>query len=503
MGSLSAALLFALHPVQSEAVNAVVGRADLLAFALALSSFLLFAESASPFAIAALFLLALLSKESAAFALPLFLLHSRQAKRLVPLAAALAAYAGVRVAVLGGLGVSGREIGFLDNPLADASLATRALAAPVLIFRYIGLILWPRVLSADYSFDQIPVPEGILDARVGLGIALLVGAAFIATRSGKFRFAVLAFVLPLLCSLHLLFPLGTLFAERLLYLPMLGAALTFGRGIENLFERKSAIGLVVLGLVVVASAAQLWSRNLDWRDNETLFRRTVETAPESARSHFLLGAELFEKKAFVEASKRFEDGLRIYPNHFGALMSLGEARLGAGDLRGAEEAFRSSLRLVPSSAEARRAAFEAALAYGRAGARAEDFATAEDAFRRGIELDESDPSAWNYLGLVHEQQGRVTEAREAYERALASDADYVPALLNLASIRSNSGELHAAEEIYRRAIGLAPDSYEAYNGLGIVLARQGRRSEAVAAFEKAIAIEPGLGAARENLRNLR
>ncbi|HXV61234.1 MAG TPA: tetratricopeptide repeat protein, partial [Vicinamibacteria bacterium] len=248
---------------------------------------------------------------------------------------------------------------------------------------------------------------------------------------------------------------------------------------------------------------RLRRRNLDWRNNETLFRRTVETAPESARSHFLLGAELLEKKAFVEAAKRFDDGLAIYPNHFGALMSLGEARLGAGEPGGAGEAFRSALRLVPSSAEARRAAFEAALAHGRARARDGDFAAAEAAFRSGVELGAGEPSAWNLLGLVTEQQGRVTEAREAYERALASDSDYVPALLNLASIRSNSGELEAAEETFRRAIGLAPDSYEAYNGLGIVLARQGRRLEAVEAFERAIAIEPELDAARENLRTLK
>jgi len=504
-GSLGAGLLFALHPVQSESVNALVGRAEILAFAFTLASFLLFVRKASPFLVGASFLCALLSKESAVFALPLFVLYRRDGARLLALGGAVIAGAALRISVLGGIGIEGREIGFLDNPLAHTGLGTRALSAPVLLLHYVRLVLWPRTLSADYSFDQIPLPTTAADPRVLLGTLFLALLVLAAVRGKRLGITALAFLLPLAGSLHLLFPLGTIFAERLLYLPTLGAALAFGFGIEELSNRRRSVSAVVAIAVLGACAVRVWTRIPDWRDNETLFRKTVETSPFSARSYFLLGAELLEQKRFSESAESFAIGLAIYPAHFGARMSLGESLLAAGDTGRAEEAFTAALELQPASEDARKAAIEAAIALGREKARALDFAAARESFERAIALDENEPSAWNYLGLVSEREGRLDEARSHYERALREDPTLVEALLNLASLRMNAGELSAAEEIYRRALSLralAPESYEAYNGLGIALARQGRNDEAAEAFEKAIAIDPGLETARENLRAL-
>ena len=501
-GALAAALLFALHPVQSEGVNALVGRAEILAFALTVASFLLFARKASPLVVGASFLCALLSKESAAFALPLFVLYRRDGSRLLALGVAVVAGAILRIAALGGLGIAGREIGFLDNSLAHSGLGARLLSAPVLLLHYVQLIVWPRSLSADYSFNQIPIPESAADPRVLLGSVVLVLLLCVAAWGGRYRVAALAFIVPLAGSLHLLFPMGTIFAERLLYLPVLGAALAFGLAIEELDNRQRWVSAVVAVAVLGAGAVRLWTRIPDWRDNETLFRKTVETSPFSARSYFLLGAELLEQKRFSESAESFATGLAIYPAHFGARMSLGEALLAAGDAAGAEQAFGKALEVQPASVDARNAAVGAALALGREKARALDFAAARQCFERAIALDENEPSAWNYLGLVSEREGRLDEARGHYERALREDPALVEALLNLASLRMNAGELSPAEELYRQALALAPESYEAYNGLGIALARQGRNEEAAEAFKRAIAIDPGLETARENLRAL-
>ncbi len=501
-GALGTALFFALHPVQTEPVNALVGRAEILAFLFTLTSFLLFARKKSPLLVGGAFLCALLSKESAAFALPLFVLHRRDGARLLALGGALVAGALLRIAVLGGVGISGREIGFLDNPIAGSGIGTRLLTAPALLVQYVRLVLWPRSLSADYSFRQIPIPESASDPRVLLGAFALILLLWVVVRGGRARIAALAFLVPLIGSLHLLFPLGTLFAERLLYLPMMGAALAFGLGVEVVSARSRWLFAVVALLVLGACAARVRARIPDWRDNETLFRKTVETSPSSARSHFLLGAELLERKRFPEAAEWFAKGLEIYPAHFGARMSLGEALFAAGDAAGAGRAFEKALEVQAASEDARKAAIEAALALGRERARALDFAAARTSFEKAIALDENEPSAWNYLGLVSEREGRLDEARSHYERALRANPAFVEALLNLGSLRMKSGELAGAEETYRRALSLAPGSYEAYNGLGIALARQGRNEEAAEAFERAIAIDPGLETARENLRAL-
>lgn len=504
IGSLAAALVFAVHPAQTEAVNALVGRADILAFGLSLLSLILFLRSSHPLAVGTTFFLALSAKESAAFAMPLFFLADRdwRPKRFAPLAFAVFAYGAARISVLGGLGVSGRGIGFVDNPLASAGLGERLLAAPALFFEYVRLALWPRVLSADYSFDQIPMPSSLVDPRVVAGLAIVLGLALVAWRVLALRFAALGFLLPLAFLLHLAFPLGTIFAERLLYLPLFGLALGAGLGIETLAKRSSSTGLLLLAALVAAGAARTHARNPDWRDNETLFRKTVATAPRSARSHFLLGAELLEKKEYRGAAEAFEEGLAIYPQHFGASMSLGQALLAAGDPSAAEKAFQQALRLEPGSLDARKAVIEATLEEGRSLARTGDFSAARACFERALALDEKEPATWNYLGLVSEREGHLDEARKDYEQALDLDRNHVPALLNLASVRMRAGELKEAEELFRRAIELAPDSYEAYNGLGIALARLGRTEEAAAAFGRAIEIAPDLETARNNLRAL-
>ena len=164
--------------------------------------------------------------------------------------------------------------------------------------------------------------------------------------------------------------------------------------------------------VLGACAARIWTRIPDWRDNEALFRKTVATAPASARSHFLLGAELLEQKRFPEAAEWFEKGLEIYPAHFGARMSLGEALLAAGDPGGAAQAFGEALDLQPASEDARKAAVEAVLALGREKARALDFAAARETFERAIALDENEPSAWYRSGKAASmRRGVTTSAR--------------------------------------------------------------------------------------------
>ena len=476
--ALTAGLLFALHPIQTEAVDSIVGRAEILAFVFALGAFVVFVRRSNAIAVGGLFFLALCSKESAAFAAPWFAVYwfLFERRNLVPVVGAVAAYAALRIAILGSLGIQGRAIGFLDNPLAGAPLVARISGAFILLAEYGKRIVWPVPLSADYSYNQIPLTS---DIRVLVGLmfaAALCGLAW--KQRGLIAFAALALLLPLTGFLHILFPLGTLFAERLMYLPLFGAVLLVASGLAALPR-----GPWLVGVLLLLSAGAVVSRNPDWRDNETLFRRTVQTSPQSARSHFLLGAEYLELERFAEAAASFEVGLTIAPQHLGARMSLGQALLGAEDAAGALAAFEDALARAPSQ-EIQDLALQAALAAGRFRARAADWSEARSYFRRASELDPGNPDATNSLGLVAERQGAIDEARRLYEASIDSDPDYVPAILNLASVRMAAGELTATEKLFRRAISLAPDSYEAYNGLGIALARQGREGPAEAAFRK-------------------
>ena len=495
--SVGAALIFALHPLQTEPVNSLVGRADVLALGLVLAALLLHVRERSPLAVGALVFAALCAKESGAFALGLFAAYYLLFSRRIP-AAALAGAAGylaLRVAVLGGLGIAGREVGFLDNPLAGTSLGTRLLAAPTLLFEYASLVIWPARLSADYSFDALAVP-GAPDVRALAGVVVAAALLGLALRArGLAGLGALGFLLPLTGALHLFFPLGTIFAERLVYVSMFGASLLVAMGVARLGRARIA----VLALVLVACSARSVLRTREWSDNETLFRAAVRTTPASARAHFLLGAELLELKQPTEAATRFARGLEIYPEHLGGRMSLGQACLESNQPECAAEAFLAAYATAPGAAT-RAEAVSAALSAGRARARESSWDAADAHFASALEVDPGNLDAMTQRGLVAERTGRTADARRWYGRALELDPNYAPALVNLASVEMGANDLPAAEALFRRTIELAPDSYEAYNGLGIALARQGRVAEAEASFRAAMAVAPGLSAAQDNLR---
>jgi tetratricopeptide (TPR) repeat protein len=541
--SLSAGVLFAVHPIHAEAVNGIVGRAEIFALLFLVSALLLFVRGRGT-AVAILLLLALLSKESAAFGLPLFFLLPTLTSRRVrwadywPLAAALTVYLGVRVAVLGGLGLEEREIGFLDNPAAHASSGARLLTAPVVFLKYMKLLIAPIRLSADYSFSQIPLPSSLWDPRVWGGTLVFLGlvcGGVVAHRRGYglLAFAIGTLCIPILGLVHLLFPLGTILAERLAYLPSLGVCLIGGLAIAALRDRSAYASYGLFITVLAFSLVGTVRRNQDWLDNETLFGRTVATSPASARSHFLLGTVLAEQDKHREAAKAFRRGLSIAPGQADATVSLGQSLFDAGDYGAASAAFEEAAALDPELAAAhyglgvslyKQGRLEEAVKvleqavglddglgptlvevtnhlgidYGMRG----DLDEAEAWHRRALELEPNDATALNYLGVIEERRGNRGAAKDLYARALSSDPDYVPALLNLGSVLMVEADLGGAESRFRRAAGLAPGSYEAHNSLGIVLARLGRDEEAAQEFRTAISIDPELAAARENLAAL-
>jgi len=513
---LSAALLFAVHPAHTEAVNAIVGRAEILSFLFAVSAFNLYVKDPGSrrreAGIGFLYLIALLAKETAAFALPLFLLYDSivarrvQLRRFLSLAAALAVYLVIRFWVLGGLGVVGREIGALDNPAAHAPLWNRLLTAPVLLVKYLLLLIAPVKLSADYSFNQIPLVQSLLDVRilVGLAVAIALVLAFAqAVRRGKnlLAFSLGATVVPLCGLLHLLFPLGTLFAERLAYLPSLGACLAAGVGLQALRLRWRGAAPVFLAALTGLGLARSLMRNRDWVENETLFRRTVETAPESARSHFLLGTALFEKQDFAGAVDAFSRGLAIAPAHREGRESLTESRRALASALYKEGRLEEALaveRQVVEHEPGVEDLNQMGIVLGALGRLDE----AERWHRRALERDSGNSVALNYIGVIEERRGRKEQARALYLEALDASPDLVPALLNAGSSFLNEGDFRSAQRYFQRACELSPRSYEAFNSLGIAEARLGRKAKAASAFRRAVAIDPSLPAARDNLRAL-
>ena len=311
-----AAALWAAHPIGTESVTNVVGRADELAAMAVLGGLLLYIRSTRMrgarlgLAAAALFAIATLgvfSKENAAVLLGLMLLWDmafgignlrpgvwRRLPAYGAVAAALTLVWLVRRTVFWSLPLVDPPFG--DNPLVAADFWTARFTA----IKVIGLDLWllvcPLRLSSDHPYNQIPL-AGWGDGSAWLALAVV--AAVIAIAVARRRQDPLIFFLAgffgiaLLPVSNLLFQIGSIMAERFLYLPSVAFAVAVSAVAYRLERgRRTA---VVLAVVVTLFAVRAFVRNFAWKDNFALTSADVRSAPGGFRVHNNLAKELFER----------------------------------------------------------------------------------------------------------------------------------------------------------------------------------------------------------------
>jgi tetratricopeptide (TPR) repeat protein len=375
-GSLFAAgvagIAFAVHPVHTEAVTGISGRPELLAaffFLLAMHLHRLAPgadRTASGYRIGALvcFACALLSKESAmtlVLVLPVLdalvpakgrngqpaAPRSRIVTDYLPLMAVALAYLVVRRVVLGGIVIADSMIAPLDNPIVPittmplgerlgATMGEAIMTAFAAVAEYARLFLWPARLSPDYSYNQIPLVTSALDGRFAAGVALVAacvcGIVVLWRRSPVAAFGLAFATLTFSIVSNFVITIGTICAERLVYLPSAGLLIAAGVGAERLARTAPAgrrVVYLVLALLVIAGAARTWTRNREWKSDFSLWSAAVAVAPGSARVHseygrLLMGLAEDEARAgraadaerlYDAARTHLETALKIYPSY--------------------------------------------------------------------------------------------------------------------------------------------------------------------------------------------
>ncbi len=190
------------------------------------------------------------------------------------------------------------EFPFTDNPIVGAGFWVGRLTAVKVMGRYLWLLVWPAKLSSDYSYAQVPLSHGSVEDAIACIAVVLLAAATIASfkrHRAVFFFAAFAFVTFVPAS-NLLFPTGTIMAERLLYLPSIGVAAAVAIAF---FAAGQAFGtrrlpVIAIGLIVAAFAARTWTRNPDWQNDMTLWTSVVEVTPASAKAHRALAEALYD-----------------------------------------------------------------------------------------------------------------------------------------------------------------------------------------------------------------
>jgi len=248
---------------------------------------------------------------------------------------------------------------------------------------------------------------------------------------------------------------GQPMAEHRMYLP-LAAVVTLGAiGINALGKRRS---LPVFLALAVALGLLTVRRNEDYRSELSIWTDTVDKRPDNSRARTNLGRALLEAGRYPEAMAQCEAALQLNADNAEAHYNLGFIMQQMGKTQEAIAEYERTLRLKPDHFEA----------------------------------------CFN-LAVALEQMGREPEAIEHYEQALRYHPEYVEAHVNLGSALLRMGKAQEAIDHYVHALQINPNYPEAHSNLGAIFQRQGRLPEAVAQYEQALRSKPNYVEAHYNI----
>lgn len=311
------AALWALHPLLTESVTNIVGRADELAAMGVFAGLLCHIRGSQAVGLKKLTWLAALgvsaaiavfSKESGVAVIAAMLCYDAAFGGFKPWRPRLAGYIAVAAPLAIFFFLRGRMldnmpvpvIPFVDNPLTGAPPVAGALTAFKVIGKYLWLFLWPICLSCDYSYNQIPLFRGSFDREdmaALLSLAVCLAAVFLGIRAWRRGrelpcFAIAFFFTTLAPTANLAIPAGSIMAERWMCIPSLALDLGVVMALRALQRRlPGVLGRALMaaaGVLCLAWGVRTYLSNIDWRDEQTLLRSTIEAAPDSFRSYSVL-----------------------------------------------------------------------------------------------------------------------------------------------------------------------------------------------------------------------
>jgi hypothetical protein len=449
----AAMIIFVVHPVHNEAVTGIIGRSELFATCFLLAAWLLFRHGHTV-APAALFLLALLAKESAIVLPGILLLDamwssqvtaSRQGRlkailigfnRLIPawrlavILAVAAAYLVLRFSVLGGLGIpaSAQYMG------GQLSAIERVMTSGRVFIEYVRLTAFPLHLAGDYDFNVIPLAN-LADWDAWLGLLSIGGAVALALvlkkKNWMVSFAILFAFLVLLPTSNWIMPISVLMAERFLYLPLaglsFGVAIVYCRIQDFRLRRLAAAGGLTMAIVLCNS------HDYVRRNDFTFFGNMVRVAPNSAKGRLGYGYALLQAGMKEDAARQFEEGLKIIPDYPALLTMLAMTKTTPTDCSQGWPLLQRALQINPGHAGTQRRMADCYFQEGKT-------KEAESMYRQAVDGTPYPDSMLYFMwGRSLEDMGQTEAAVSAYQRAELIDSSNVFIKQRLSALKSPTG----------------------------------------------------------------
>ncbi|MBU0503705.1 MAG: tetratricopeptide repeat protein [Candidatus Omnitrophota bacterium] len=508
--SLFAGLIFAVHPVQTQAVTYIIQRAASLATFFYLASLFFYIRSrlSNPainsrnfyYFLSLLSAIVAMSTKEITITLPLMIILIEYClfkkemginwKRTYPFLSMLLI---IPAALL--------TAGLIDSPgmkmtsgyLPAIRTVNYILTEPRVIVTYIRLLFVPVNQNLDYDY---PIAKSLLELPVLYSLLLIIIIVIIAFRAyPKFRlisFGIFWFFLTILPESSIM-PLQDVIFEHRLYLPMAGFSIFLASIAYYAIGRKNLFSMtLILGLIINWYAVSTYNRNFYWKDGITLWNDTIGKSPNKAGPYVSRGIVYIQRKEFDKAMFDFNRALRIDNNYPQAHNGQGVVYGNRGEYESAVSAFTRALNLDAKYAEAY---CNRGLAYTAK----KDYVKAEEDFNRVLNVYPNYTPAYISLGKLYSQTNKYLEALAQYNNALRLEPASLEVHSAIIALYSDMGENDLVIEFCRKALDIDPKYAPAYINLGVAYGMVGDFMNAIKYSKMGVALDQNSALAHYNL----
>lgn len=549
------AMLYAGHPIHTEAVANIKGRDEVMCMLfslLALYAAVKYVKTQNIVHLiwgTAIYFIALLSKENAitffaVIPLTFFFFTKAKTKDYITTIGAYAVVAGIFLALRSAFtqaGITQDSPEILNNPFLLATGSQRFATSVLTFLIYFKLMVLPHPLTHDYYFNQIPyvdVNSGLFILSFLLNAALVIYALINFKKKTVPVYGILFYFITFSVVSNLLFTVGVLMNERFIYMSSLGFCILLAYLIIQ-YAKQPKVAIGVLVAILSLYSVKTYTRNDDWVDSFSLFRKDVAVSPNSAKIQTSVGGDLTKaassnitlfrdsgviKSIFDDLSQgsksdaelnaivnlpdstivkllldssiyHLGEAVRIYPTHSNAWLLMGNA------MYKRDHKAQDVIPIYEKAAQYRVGGYYDA--YFNLGVVYNDANNGLKAKDNLLEAYKMKPEVMETRFLLAQAYAKMNRAdsveywlKRGSELKPIDAHDYYQIGTSFGKVGNN---LPVAIEYFKKAVALNPKAELYYEDLGVAYGLSGRFDEAIATSEKLIALNPKYPAAYLNL----
>lgn len=516
-------LLFVAHPLHTEVVANIKGRDEIFTLLGSLLSVFYTLKYIDTNKVKYLlysfivFFLALSSKENSVtfiLIIPLtiyFFTNTKFKKNLLsvsPLILATIIYLAIRQAVIGSTSTD-IPAELMNDSFLGATLSDKYATITYTLGYYIKLLFFPHPLTYDYYPYMIPIISWG-DPRAFLSLFLHIFFIILAFRGFKNKslisYGIWFYAITFSLTTNILFPIGTFMSERFMYTPSIGFVIILSFLIIYLIPKWTKISnqkmliLSITSVFILFFSVKTISRNMDWKNDFTLFTADVKVSSESAKSNCSAGGKLIEyatkpdtdtvtRVQYLEqAIEYLNKAIDIHPTYADALLLLGNAHYEYD--RNFDEVMKAYRKILIQNPEYDKVHSNVSIMFNKVKDTDMKIKVYEELLYKYA------PNRYdvNYaLGTTYgKEKNNLEKAIYHLEKCYAINPNKPDLYKDLGVAYGISGNFAKSKDFLEKAVKMDPKDFQMFINLGVTYQQLGMPDKAEEAFAKANELNPNL-----------